>query len=105
MLKKITRYEIFHNMGILAEDFGMPEDYGKNPDNPLGPNTVFSMFQLPYKIFHMIEQEYPDADMSTLKITGFPEMGFTEDDLVGLHWLVFLYRLALACCLAQACIG
>lgn len=82
ILKKITRYEIFHNMGVLAEDFGMPEDYGKTSDNPLGPNTVFSMFQLPYKIFHMIESEYPKADMASLRIAGFPEMGFTETDLV-----------------------
>jgi hypothetical protein len=82
ILKKIMRYEIFHNMGISAEDFGMPEDYSMNSDNPLGPNTVLSMFQLPYKIFHIIRTEKPDADMSTIKIAGFPEMGFTEGDLV-----------------------
>lgn len=82
ILKKIMRYEIFHNMGLDAEDFGMPEDYGMNADNPLGPNTVLSMFQLPYKIFQMIRTEYPNADMSSLKIAGFPEMAFTEDDLV-----------------------
>jgi hypothetical protein len=82
ILKKIMRYEIFHNMGIQPEDFGMPEEYGMNSDNPLGPNTVLSMFQLPYKIFHIIRTEYPDADMSSLKIAGFPEMGFTNGDLV-----------------------
>jgi hypothetical protein len=92
IFKKIMRYEIFHNMGLDTEDFGLPEDYGINSDNPLGPNTVLSMFQLPYKIFQMIRNEYPEADMASLKIAGFPEMEFTADDLVSKEMERFMLK-------------
>lgn len=86
-LKEIMRYEIYENLGVDESKFRPPEDYKHMIGGALGPATVLSQFQIPFKIYNQIRKEYPRVDPSTIRIIGMPEMTFRNTDQVTLDFL------------------
>lgn len=90
--KEIMRYECFCNMGVDESRAGMPEDYREEPGGKLGMATVLSPFQIPLKLFNIIKNEHPGAELSTIRIIGCPEMTFQRTDEFTKDWVDYMQR-------------
>jgi hypothetical protein len=51
---------------------------------------VLSPFQIPLKIFNAIRSEHPQADLSSIRIVGCPEMTFQRSDEYTKAWLDYM---------------
>ncbi len=88
--REIMRYECFCNLAADEGELGLPEDYLYEPGGKLGTSTVLSPFQIPLKIFNAIRSEHPQADLSSIRIVGCPEMTFQRSDEYTKAWLDYM---------------
>lgn len=88
--REIMRYECFHNLAADERELGLPEDYLYEPGGKLGMSTVLSPFQIPLKIFNLIRGEHPNADLSSIRIVGCPELTFQRSDDYTKAWLDYM---------------
>lgn len=88
--KEIMRYECFCNLMADEKKHGLPEDYKEQLDGRLGAVKVLSQFQIPLKIFNIIKAEHPNADLSSIRIIGCPEMTFRRDDEFTNEWVKYM---------------
>ena len=88
-VQQILGYEMSNNLGINESEFGVPTDYQWNQSGVLGTGTLLNPLMLPFKIFHRIRTEFPDA--SEIRIIGMPEMTFKEDDVVSNAWVRYMH--------------
>ncbi len=91
-LREIMRYECFCNLDADENELGLPEDYWLEPGGVLGTSTVLSPFQIPLKIFNTIRNEHPNADLSSIRIIGCPEMTFQRSDEYTDAWLEYMNK-------------
>jgi hypothetical protein len=89
--KEIMRYECFCNLPGDELKMGLPEDYREEPGGKLGMATVLSQFQIPLKIFNIIKNDHPGAELSTLRIIGCPEMTFQRSDELTQDWIRYMH--------------
>jgi len=90
LLEKIINYELVVNLGVLQQDLGGSDDYKFNPGGSLGVLTILSPFQVPIKIFHVLETQYPGV--RNIQIMGIPKMTFRMDDLNTTDWITCMHN-------------
>jgi hypothetical protein len=90
ILEKIINYELVVNLGVMQQDLGVSEDYKFNPGGALGVLTILSPFQIPLKIFHVLEAQYPGA--TDIQIIGMPRMTFRTDDDMTTDWIACMHH-------------
>ena len=90
--KEIMRYECFCNLSADESKVGLPEDYRLEPGGKLGTATVLSPFQIPIKIFNNIRQEFPSADLASIRIIGCPVMTFQRTDEDTKAWCRYMHK-------------
>lgn len=88
-VQQILGYEMSNNLGIKESEFGVPTDYQWNQSGVLGTGTLLNPLMLPFKIFHRIRTEFPDA--SDIRIIGMPDMTFRDDDAVSNAWIRYMH--------------
>ena len=88
--REILRYECFCNLGADERTMGLPEDYFLEPGGRLGLATILSPFKIPLKIFNIIKNEHPGADLSSIRIVGCPEMTFQRSCDITKDWLDYM---------------
>jgi hypothetical protein len=88
--REILRYECFCNLGADERAMGLPEDYFLEPGGRLGLATILSPFQIPLKIFNIIKNEHPGADLSSIRIVGCPELTFQRSCDITREWLDYM---------------
>jgi hypothetical protein len=88
--KEIMRYECFCNLSVDESRSGLPEDFRLEPGGKLGSATVLSPFQIPLKIFNTIRRDHPRADLTSIKITGCPELTFQRADEYTMQWCNYM---------------
>lgn len=90
--KEIMRYECFCNLAADETKAGLPEDYRLEPGGKLGTATVLSPFQIPIKIFNSIRHDHPGADLTSIRITGCPELTFQRSDQYTTAWCKYMHK-------------
>ena len=89
--KEIIRYECFCNMGADERRVGLPEEYFMEPGGRLGLSTILSPMNIPFKIYNTIKNEYPGADLASIRIIGCPEMTFQNADENMQDWTKYMH--------------
>jgi hypothetical protein len=90
ILEKIINYELVVNLGVLQQELGVSDDYKFNSGGSLGVLTILSPFQIPIKIFHVLETQFPGA--RDIEIIGMPRMTFRTDDLITTDWIACMHH-------------
>ena len=90
ILEKIINYELVVNLGVIQQELGVSDDYKFNPGGSLGVLTILSPFQIPIKIFHVIETQFPGA--SNIEIIGMPRMTFQVSDDATADWIGWMHN-------------
>jgi len=90
IMEKIINYELVVNLGVMQQELGISDDYKFNPGGSLGVLTILSPFQIPIKIFHVIETQYPGAN--NIEIIGMPRMTFQVSDDATSDWIGWMHN-------------
>ena len=91
--KRMQRFVAFDNLGLDESKMGLPEECAHQPCGPMGVDSLFNLFQIPFQIRGIIrtsilERKWgvdrsarlQDVKVTHIKILGMPELLFQSGD-------------------------